>query len=61
MVFHAVRKECASERKDIKCSRSGYVAGVHGNTLGMLEDQVVNVAQDILWKVFNLDLIGKRE
>lgn len=37
------------------------MAGVHGSSLGMLEDQVVKVAKDILWKVFNLGLIGKRE
>ena len=37
------------------------MAGVHGSTLGMLEDQVVKAAKNMLWKVFNLDLIGKRQ
>ena len=37
------------------------MAGVHRSTLGMLEDQVVKARKNMLWKVFNLDLIGKRE
>lgn len=48
-------------KKGHKVFRSSYMAGVHGSTLGMLEDQVVKATKDILWKAFNLDLIGKRE
>lgn len=60
MGFHTVRKECVSERKDMKCSRSGYMAVVQGSTWGMLGDQVVEAAKDI-WKLFNLDIMGERE
>lgn len=47
------------KEKGHKVFRSSYMAGVDGSTLGMLEDQVVKATKDILWKVFNLDLIGK--
>lgn len=60
MEFHTVRKECVRERKDMKCSGSGYMAEVQGSTWGMFEDQVVDAAKDI-WKLFNLDVMGERE
>lgn len=56
-----MRKEFASEKRGTKCSGHIFMAGMQGSALGILEDQVVKAAKGKFWKLFNLDLIGKRE
>lgn len=60
MKFRTVRKECVRERKDMKCSGSGYMAEVQRSAWKMLEDQVIGAAKDI-WKLLNLDFMSEKE